>query len=345
MGSKFTVIVPSYKGGEYLKQCVSSVLAQTYPAFELAVLDNYSEDGTAEWLASLGDPRIKVYTSSTALTIEQNWARALEIPKNEFITFFGHDDLMDANYLEVMDALIQKYPDAALYHAHFRFIDEAGGVIKSCRPLPPHETDAEFLKAFLTWQIDANGTGYVMRSKAYDAVGGIPHFKNLLYADHALWLMLTRNSYKVTAPEECFSYRLHATSTSSSSAWQTHLTAITQFMDFFLNFNGWSREAKQVFEKHGTDFFSTLCGDWYMVLLVQATKRNQRLDSRVLYKYSEVLARIAPEKAEELRHSRTTRVRQFINSNPLTRLMYIGYIMARYGRNHLLPTRGQTQVA
>ena len=39
------------------------------------------------------------------------------------MTVIGHDDLLDNNYLDVMNALIAKYPNASLYQTHFRYID------------------------------------------------------------------------------------------------------------------------------------------------------------------------------------------------------------------------------
>ena len=155
MNSQYTIIIPSYNGGEYLKQCVRSVSSQTYTDFELAVLDNCSQDDTAQWLSSLNDERIKVYTSSKFLSIEENWARALEIPKNEFITLLGHDDLLDPNYLEVMDELIRLHPDAGLYQAHFHLIDQDGQIIRRCSPQPARETAAEYLTARFQQQRDS----------------------------------------------------------------------------------------------------------------------------------------------------------------------------------------------
>src|SRR4028118_1973925 len=120
--ARYTIVLPVRNGGVHLRQCVSSVLAQSVDDFELAVLENCSSDGTAEWLAGVDDSRIRVYPASTPLTIEQNWARAVNIPKNEFVTFLGHDDLLDSDYLEVISTVIAENPDAALYHAHFRFV-------------------------------------------------------------------------------------------------------------------------------------------------------------------------------------------------------------------------------
>ena len=105
MNAKFTIFVPVHNGGEHLKRCVESVLAQTLPDFDLVILENDSTDGSREWLATMRDPRVSVLPSERLLPIEENWGRALALPKNEFMTIFGHDDLMDPGYLAVMDEL------------------------------------------------------------------------------------------------------------------------------------------------------------------------------------------------------------------------------------------------
>src|SRR5688500_18219442 len=99
---KYSVILPVRNGGEYVKECVNSILSQTYTGFNLHVLDNCSSDGTYEWISSINDSRIVIHRSETPLTIEKNWERVLSISKNEFITLIGHDDVLDGNYLQVM---------------------------------------------------------------------------------------------------------------------------------------------------------------------------------------------------------------------------------------------------
>ena len=103
---RFSFILPVRNGGNYIKECVTSILAQTLNDFNLIILGNKSTDGTAEWLQTLTDKRIIVIPAETSLTIEENWARIVEIQKNEFITITGHDDLFDTNYLQVMNDLI-----------------------------------------------------------------------------------------------------------------------------------------------------------------------------------------------------------------------------------------------
>ena len=126
------------------------------------------------------------------------------------MTTIGHDDLLDADYLEIMRALVGAHPDAALYQAHFRLIDAAGRFVRRCQPMPERETAPEFLAARLGSPRDSFGTGYLMRSRDYDRVGGIPAaFQKLIHADDALWMRLMAGSWKATSPRELFSYRAH----------------------------------------------------------------------------------------------------------------------------------------
>lgn len=227
---QFSVVLPVRNGGEHLKLCVASVLAQTLPdCFELLVLDNASTDGTSAWLANLRDPRVRVLPSDRPLTIEENWARIKDLHKREYVTTIGHDDLLDPNFLEIITRLIHQHPDAGLYLTHFRLIDEQGQFLRHCLPMPTRETAAEFLAARLCDLRESFGTGHVLRSSAYDALGGIPPFPKLLYADDALFLQAIGSTYRATAPDEVFSYRWHAASASTGCAMRDLFSGLEQY--------------------------------------------------------------------------------------------------------------------
>ena len=48
MSELITIIVPVYNGAAYLKRCMDSILAQTYPNYEILIVDDGSTDATAE---------------------------------------------------------------------------------------------------------------------------------------------------------------------------------------------------------------------------------------------------------------------------------------------------------
>jgi glycosyltransferase involved in cell wall biosynthesis len=128
-----------YNGGKYLQLCVESILSQNYGKFELIVLDNRSSDQAINKLQELPEPQINILTSKSNLTIQENGKRVLSISKKKYMNIIGHDDLFDSNYLEIMKNLIQRNPDAVLYHAHFRLINTKGKVLKKCFPMPERE--------------------------------------------------------------------------------------------------------------------------------------------------------------------------------------------------------------
>ncbi len=256
---KYSIILPVRNGGSHVKECISSILAQTLPGFNLHVLDNCSTDGTSEWLLSLKDERIKVYPSDKPLSIVENWSRILKLEKNEFVTLIGHDDLLKPDYLASMDELIQKHPKASLYQTHFEYIDGGGKFVRNCLPMDEIQYGHEFLASHMTHTLDSMGSGYMMRSSDYDRIGGIPtHYPNLLYADYELWTRLSLISYKATSQKSGFLYRVHQ-SVSKTTNVILYQEAFLKYVDFIADLMKTNNEVRDVVEKYGNTLLLFYC--------------------------------------------------------------------------------------
>lgn len=257
--AKFSVILPVRNGGEYVKDCVNSILSQTLQDFNLVVLDNCSTDGTGEWLASLNNDKIIIYPSDRFLTIEENWARITTIPKNEFITLIGHDDILYPDFLANVNKLIQEYPNAGLYHTHFTFIDADGNIKRSSKPMCSFYSFNELLKGFLTQAIDSMGTGYVMRAKDYDEAGGIPvKYPSLLFADFELWLKLAEKGGMAVHPKTSFAFRVHQSTTGNSPDQKLH-TGLELYTGFLASVSERNVDAKDVIKEHAAAMLLFYC--------------------------------------------------------------------------------------
>ncbi len=255
----FSIILPVHNGGEYVKECAKSILSQTYRDFNFIVLDNCSTDGTTNWLESLNDPRIVIYRSDKLLPIEDNWARILNIPKNEFITLIGHDDLLDPNYLAEMHELILKHPKASLYQTHFRYIDSNGDFLQDCLPMDEIQYSHEFIACHMMKTLDSTGTGYVMRSDDYNKVGGISAtYPNLIFADYVLWIKLIDLSYKATSWKSCFSYRKHQSVSRNTSAVK-YQTAFGKYIEFLKLFMETNEKVENIVQHYGNDMLLYYC--------------------------------------------------------------------------------------
>lgn len=271
---KFSVILPVRNGGEYLKECVNSVLAQTLDDFNFIILDNNSKDGSIDWLKSLSNERIIIYSSNTDLPIESNWKRIVDIPKNEFITLIGHDDLLKPDFLETINGLIHKHPSASLFTSHFSYINSQGNLIRNCKPMDEIQLPHEFLSQYLCNMIDCMGTGFVMRSKDYDEIGGIPtRYPNLLFADFELWIRLTSKNYKVTSFNNCFSFRLH-NSTTTNSGDDKFQKAFFLFLDFLIEI-----KSKSSLFCNSIERYSNIYLDFYIKGLSHRLLRTPRNSS------------------------------------------------------------------
>ncbi len=277
----FTIALPVRNGGSYLRLSVESILAQSYGDFELAILDNASTDGTPDYLASLRDPRVRLYPAERPLPIEENWARILTIPKHEFLTTIGHDDLLDPGFLDTINELIHAHPDAGLYYTHYRLIDAGGATLRSCRPMPGRETAAEFLAARLCHLRDSFGTGHVFRSADYDAHGGIQAFPKLLYADDALFMRTIGASYRATALEETFSYRLHQASTSGHAPSKDIFIALEQYAGLLFDLQKRDPAVQAVLGRYFADYAFQMGGYWLEHERAEAYHARRRIDPEI----------------------------------------------------------------
>jgi glycosyltransferase involved in cell wall biosynthesis len=302
-----------------VQRCVESVLAQSYPHFDLIVLDNQSTDNTVAWLSTNSDSRIRLYTSPASLSIVESWARVKDVEKHEYMTLIGHDDMLDPDFLATVKGLIDRYPDAALYQTGSRFINSEGKTIRSCIPVPQRETAAQYLKSRFTFRRDAFGTGFVMRSADYDRIGGLPRFEKLFFADDALWLSLFNRSYKAADPGEYFSVRVHPNSESGStlSAWPSILTGLAQFSGFLQTYIQTDPEARSVFAEYGVGFMLTYHRNIYIFALVEASRAGRRIDRATVERIETALANAAPSAVGKLRRSPKIAAVEGLNASPL----------------------------
>lgn len=321
---KYSIVLPVRNGGQLVKQCVASVLAQDYGDFNLLILDNSSTDGTFKWALSINDPRVHVYSSTAALTIQESWGRIKSIPRNEFMTIIGHDDLLDTSYLQAMDALIGKYPDASLYQAHFRYIDEEGNLVRKCAPMAEKLSPTEVIHNFLNSKMDIMGTGFMARSADYDAIGGVPAYPSLLFADMELWIELSRRSFLAVAESECFSYRVHPAAMTPNSADLDVLEAFDQFVNYLEKLKKEDRQLAATIGRDSKQLLKQYCqGITHRVLRTPHKKRLTPSVAAIIGQFREYGSRLLDGEKYEPLDSKIVKLGMIIDENPFLHSLYL----------------------
>jgi len=97
-----------------LRTAVHSVLSQTDPSWTLTVVeDGPQHAGASEWLASLGDHRVRHVLNPVNLGVAGNFQRCLDIASSEWVTFIGCDDELLPTYLDTVRRGIATDPAVA----------------------------------------------------------------------------------------------------------------------------------------------------------------------------------------------------------------------------------------
>lgn len=106
----FSIIIPIYKVENYLRQCVDSVLSQTFNDYELILVDDGSPDGCPAICDSYAsqDNRIKViHKANGGLSDARN--AGLDIAQGEYVLFLDSDDWWDNSaFLQRLNQTIEK---------------------------------------------------------------------------------------------------------------------------------------------------------------------------------------------------------------------------------------------
>lgn len=318
---KFSIILPVRNGGEYVRDCINSLLKQSMPDFNIIVLDSGSSDGTLEWITSLGSEKIIIYPTDRPLTIEQNWARIKNVPKNEFMTMIGHDDLLHPHYLQEMEMLIKQHPDASLYQAHFDYIDENGRFIRDCFPMEKVQSADQFLKAQMQRRIDSTGTGYMMRSRDFEALGGIPpEYPNLIFADYVLWMKLMLLGYKATSPAKSFSYRIHV-SVSRATNGMLYQQAFSLYLSFIKSLMS-QNAINMVVRQYSRDFLLYYCESLSHLLLKTPVEQRTITVSGFINKCKGFAAELIPGQEFKPRRKWRIKAAELFDSSVLGRSMF-----------------------
>jgi glycosyltransferase involved in cell wall biosynthesis len=117
-----SVVTPVYNGGAYLRECIDSVLKQTYSNWEYVIVDNHSTDDTLsvarEYVSR--DPRIRIVCGDSFVPVYANHNRALRqiSPDSKYCKMLFADDWLFPECLSRMVEVAEAHPSVAIVGAY-----------------------------------------------------------------------------------------------------------------------------------------------------------------------------------------------------------------------------------
>ena len=181
-----SVVMPSYNKKRFVEETIHSVAGQTYPNWELIIVDDCSTDGTYECLQRLAaaDSRIRLYRNEENLGAAKTRNRCLDLASGDYVALLDSDDLWLPEKLE-RQMLVAKETAADIIYCSYSIIGESGEQV--CPDfIVPESTSFE---AFLTRSVISCSTAVLTREVAekYRFDPGYYH------EDLALWFQMLQD--------------------------------------------------------------------------------------------------------------------------------------------------------
>ena len=101
----FSIVIPTYNRADLIGLTLDSVLSQEFDSFEVLVVDDGSQDGTAAVVQARADPRLHYLPKANA---ERGAARNYGLARalGQYVLFLDSDDLLHPNHLATLHAAI-----------------------------------------------------------------------------------------------------------------------------------------------------------------------------------------------------------------------------------------------
>jgi glycosyltransferase involved in cell wall biosynthesis len=205
---KVSVLMSVWNGERYLKPAVESILNQTFGDFEFLIVNDGSQDRTAEILTACAkqDARIKVTHHPVRCGISESLNEAAAQARGQYLARMDGDDAARPERFEKQVLFLDQHPLVAAAGSQVRLINEKGEEIG--RKEYPVAAGAIRETLFAFKKNTFCHPAMMIRKKIFEAVGG--YRAAFQYAqDYDLWLRLVESHETANLPETLLDYRRH----------------------------------------------------------------------------------------------------------------------------------------
>jgi glycosyltransferase involved in cell wall biosynthesis len=229
------VLIPTFQRRAYLEQALKSVCDQTYNNIEILVIDNGSIDGTAEFMGSISDTRVRYVVNDQNIGMIGSINKGLKLFSDEvqWCTILSDDDLLDKQYIASMVEFVDAHSVKAIAHCNRIFINAEGTVIRKAHPAPLIESSLEYILNRARQTRETSLTGIFFLRKLFDDIGGYPKFSTGMATDDAFIFALSIKDKLYFNSDALVFARAHdqAESLKASDALK-HIQALEEFADY-----------------------------------------------------------------------------------------------------------------
>jgi glycosyltransferase involved in cell wall biosynthesis len=268
-----SILTPTFNHGKYIQTCIESVVNQTYPHWEMIIVDDGSTDETPEIVGRYKDSRI-IYLQKEHRGIDhlgENYNHAMRISRGDLLLILEGDDFLPPHRFELQ---LRAFEDekVVLSHGRYGYVFDNKTVVY---PTPFNKEDlrnrpvGSALKIFLQGFNPIGTQSVMIRKSALLEIGGFTQPKYLPLVDYPTWMKLALKGTFEFIPEVLGFWRRHPLSITLNKNEQILNGFIKYCDEFVLSFDEGLRSLplKRYVENRGTLAYLALA--W-----IQLSKRN-----------------------------------------------------------------------
>lgn len=127
---KFTIVIPTYNGADYIEEALLSAINQTRKADAIIVSDDNSTDNTLDICSRYKD-EISIHRNENGPSgFVEGWNNAIRLVDDGYIAILHQDDLLAPTFLEEAESALLHHPDVKHFFTPCNYIDGEGKVIR-----------------------------------------------------------------------------------------------------------------------------------------------------------------------------------------------------------------------
>lgn len=231
-----SVIMPLYNAETYLREAIDSMLVQSYPHFELLILNDGSSDRSEEICLSYKDPRIN-YHFHKNMGLAGTLNKGLALSTGTYIARQDQDDIAHKDRFEKQIAYLEQHPSVLLLGTRAKVFSDTERFIK----LHDHATQPALLKFDLLFDNPFVHSTVMFRKKDSEEIGGYNTDRSY-FEDYELWSRFAQKGDVANLPDVLLDYRHHDKGLSKSTNYFKEDAVLNQSLKNMESLMGQSKE-------------------------------------------------------------------------------------------------------
>ncbi|MBD2431629.1 glycosyltransferase [Fischerella sp. FACHB-380] len=189
---KISILLPVFNGQRYIRECINSILNQSFTNFELLISNDCSTDDSHNIIQEFSDPRITYLSNQKNQGLFKNLNLILKLANAPIIRFICQDDILFSDCLENEILFFENHPEIDISFCKSHIIDRNGMTLSqgALKDLPDVIDSHLSMQLFYYYGcIPGNLSTVCIRRKCIDEVG---LFNESLYVsgDYEMWVRI-----------------------------------------------------------------------------------------------------------------------------------------------------------